>query len=118
MESASARLVQYLQRIQSSERFEGLSEGSGLETLAALQELDDMINAAEEAGGVHAHQFGVPDDSLEAGAAGQNNPYAQPGLEMVLERDGVPATIEVIILKFARSPNAFRTALLEGIGGL
>jgi len=119
LDSASDRLVQDLERIHNRERFEGLSEGSGLETLAALEELDSMINAAEEAEDVDRHQFGVPGDSLEGGAAGQNNivendSNAQRVLDMVLQRGSVPATIELIILKFARSPNAFRRALMEG----
>ncbi|CAE8700200.1 unnamed protein product [Polarella glacialis] len=121
LDSAGNVLVQDLERIgnRDRERFEGLSEGSGLEMLADLRELDDMISAREEAEEVGFHQFGVPDDSLEAGAASQNyqaanHSNAEGVLGMIPRRGGAPETIEVIILKFVRAPEAYRKALMEG----
>lgn len=62
----SARLETDLQRITQRDFSGGLSQGSGLETLAALRELDAMIMAAGEDDALDTLSQWPPADSMEA----------------------------------------------------
>jgi hypothetical protein len=122
LDSASGQLLHDLDRIRQRGLNEGLSVGSGLETLDALRELDEMIDAAWEDGQFDGYPFGVPDDSLEAGAAhvtstevnASNAQLVQRARNIVFDRGDASATVQVVHLKFRRAPDAFRRALLEG----
>eukprot|EP00418_Pyrodinium_bahamense_P094937 CAMPEP_0179032210 /NCGR_PEP_ID=MMETSP0796-20121207/11465_1 /TAXON_ID=73915 /ORGANISM="Pyrodinium bahamense, Strain pbaha01" /LENGTH=665 /DNA_ID=CAMNT_0020728419 /DNA_START=45 /DNA_END=2042 /DNA_ORIENTATION=+ len=97
MASLSRRLVTDLQKIDVQDRSEGLSEGSGLECVERLRELDAMISELEDIEAAPS----VPADSLEATIGAPLPPAQSP--------------ITVVVLKFSRSPESFRKALLEGL---
>lgn len=108
-----------LQRIDERDRFGGLSQGSGLESLRDLQELDAMIANNDMA-------LDIGEDSMEAVAAAGVAPDAAErnamrahnllGRGALADQEAALGLIDlqVVVLKFSRSPDAFRKALLEG----
>jgi hypothetical protein len=117
LESMSRRLTQDMELIKSGYRVEGLSDGSGLESVGALRQLDAMIDSME-AGEFDMDPMTVPDDSMESGAATHIDEHvatrnAESARAILLQESALDEEVRVIILKFARSPERFKRALLE-----
>ncbi|CAE7498336.1 unnamed protein product [Symbiodinium sp. CCMP2456] len=118
LQAISEQLARDLGHIDSGARTtEGLSQGSGLESVDALRELDIMINEME-AGVLLDGPTPIPEDSMEAATALHRQPEAANGNAQrasdLLALGASDRELQVVILKFARSPEAFRRALLEG----
>jgi len=104
--SLSRRLATDLRKIDAQDRSEGLSDGSGLESVETLRQLDAMIAELEDGdptGAGHGDAApSVPVDSLEA------------ALGATLAAPSPATTVTVVVLKFRRTPNCWRAALLDG----
>eukprot|EP00933_Yihiella_yeosuensis_P051266 TRINITY_DN49143_c0_g1_i1.p1 TRINITY_DN49143_c0_g1~~TRINITY_DN49143_c0_g1_i1.p1 ORF type:complete len:698 (+),score=112.78 TRINITY_DN49143_c0_g1_i1:62-2095(+) len=104
--------LQRIRRSRGSTPADGLSQGSGMESAQSLRELDELICANER-----DPMAWLPLESLET----ENEPAPQVAAQNA-ERvssifqtcSGTQGQVRVVILKFSRSPNSFRMALLEG----
>jgi len=117
----SRRLASDLQKISKQDREDGLSSGSGLESADSLRQLDAMLAEMSDVGDDASHREpqGLPAGSLEA------DPRSVPSPQ-VTEQNAARANavfessvaaqlpIKIVVLKFSRSPEAFRQALMEG----
>jgi hypothetical protein len=115
----SRRLETDLQRISQLDRSEGLSQGSGLETLESLRELDALIMASGFDASADAFLQWPPTDSLEADEASSLAPdvaaqNADAAYSLLGNQVPSQVQISIAILKFSRSPQSFRNALLDG----
>jgi len=110
--SLPRRLVADLQKIDRREMMAALSEGSGVESVQSLRELDAMVAEMEDAQWMtETATEPDPSDGVFNAAASGNATVA----DMLLRGGAVSnETIGVHILKFSRSPKAFKEALLEG----
>ncbi|CAE8589324.1 unnamed protein product [Polarella glacialis] len=113
--SLSRRLASDLQKIDSRALQDGLSEGSGVESVANLAQLDAMIAEMEDF-------LWMPVDSLEALNLANGIPEEiaagnADGAQMVFERlprAKAEEQVVLISLKFRRTPESWRKALLDG----
>lgn len=118
--SMSRQFAEDLSRIDKLRRLgdqlpeEGLSHGSGLESRGSLARLDEMIAAMAHS----RDEPWVPMDSISAGpTAAQLQEAVSDGAASVdMPRAGPRQShaLTVTLLKFSRSPESYRRALLEG----
>eukprot|EP00444_Apocalathium_aciculiferum_P069655 CAMPEP_0183573686 /NCGR_PEP_ID=MMETSP0371-20130417/131609_1 /TAXON_ID=268820 /ORGANISM="Peridinium aciculiferum, Strain PAER-2" /LENGTH=227 /DNA_ID=CAMNT_0025783689 /DNA_START=12 /DNA_END=695 /DNA_ORIENTATION=+ len=104
-----------------SDRQDGLSSGSGLESVESMRQLDAMLADMNASGddAFHGEPEGLPADSLEGDPGSVLSPQVAADnaaqASAVFETLGsIQLSVTVILLHFSRSPEAFRVALMEG----
>jgi len=116
----SRRLASDFQKISTKDSEDGLSSGSGLESADRVQQLDAMLAEMEEVGDgiLDEDAEALPSGSLEADPGNLPSPrVAARNAARARSLLGIASTqtVKIIILKFSRSPEVFRQALMEGL---
>lgn len=124
LQSCSTKLITDFERIRAGtfDLHEGLSEGSGVESANGLQQLEAMI-AEIDANTMSVElssDASIAPDSMEAQAPSHALPpettenNAATASQVLGSRVSAAGEVRFVILKFSRSPEQFRRALLEG----